>query len=1031
MTRKKLAQTSPRTERASGTQKGAALKKTGNGATAKSQGSSHHPQSQPMAAEERPEAQQPGMEPFPIVGIGASAGGLEAFTQLLAYLPNDTGMAFVLVQHLDPKHESMLTELLSRATMMPVSQVKDGMPAEPDHVYVIPPNTNMAILHGILHLMPRAATHGQHLPIDYFLRSLAEDQKSRAIGVILSGTASDGALGLKAIKADGGITFAQDEKTAKYDGMPRSAIAAGYVDFILPPEKIAHELARIGRHPYVTHVKTEKTNALLPEAGDELNKILILVRSATSIDFSYYKLSTIKRRIVRRMVLHKIDELATYTKYLHSNPNEVEALYNDILINVTSFFREPETFEALAKEVFPAMTQNRPAEQPIRIWVPGCSTGEEPYSIAIGLLEYLGEKATNTPMQIFATDISEVTIEKARAGVYLENITLDVSPERLRRFFVRLENGYQISKTIRDMCVFARQDVTKDPPFSRLDLISCRNVLIYLGPILQKKVMPIFHYALKPTGFLMLGSSETIGGFSDLFALVDKKHKFYSKKITTLRPAFDFAVNDYAVEVEKAGLSKKMGEKEWSGFDVKKEADHIVMNRYAPVGVIINDDLEIRQFRGRTGPYLEPASGEVSLNLLKMAREGLAFDLRTAIHKAKKGEGPARKEGLQVKYNGQTKNVNIEVIPIKAPGAKERYFLVLFEEAITPAPFESKQARLSKARADEGKRRSENSQVAQLKKELAAIKEYLQSALEEQEATNEELRSANEEIQSSNEELQSTNEELETAKEELQSTNEELTTVNEELENRNLELSQVNNDLTNLLNSVHIPIVMLGSDLHIRRFTPMAEKLLNVIPTDVGRKISDIKPNVNIPDLEQLILGVIDTLSIKEREVRDQSGHWYSIRIRPYKTSDHKIEGVVLTLVDIDAQKRHEEVIQISNVFNNAIVETVREPLMVLDNDLRVKRANQAFYKTFQASPEETVNRRIYELGNRQWNIPKLRELLEEILPKNTQFLDFEVEHDFPTIGRRKMLLNARQIRREGQEPEMILLALEDITNRG
>ncbi len=1129
------------------------------------------------ASEERAETQPSGSISFPIVGIGASAGGLEAFTQLLEHLPLDTGMAFVLVQHLAPRHESMLTELLSRATSMPVNEVIDGTPVEPNHVYVIPPNTDMAILQSGLRLLPRPEGHGQqHMPIDHFLRSLAEDQKSRAIGVILSGTASDGALGLKAIKAEGGITFAQDEATAKYHGMPRSAIAAGYVDFILPPNAIAQELTRIGRHPYVNRVKPESLGEL-SEDETNFNKILAFLRSATSVDFTHYKPMTIKRRIMRRMVLHKIDDLKNYVRYLQTDTKEVAALYNDILINVTGFFRDQETFQSLVEKVFPVIMENRPADEPIRIWVPGCSTGEEPYSIAICLLEYLGDRATNTPIQIFATDISDMAIDKARSGIYLENISAEVSKERLRRFFVKLANGYQITKTIRDICVFARQNVTKDPPFSKLDLISCRNVLIYLGPALQKKVMPIFHYALKPTGFLMLGSSETIGGFSDLFALMDKKHKVYAKKATMHRPHLEFSASQHTpAPVE---LGKKTFAKEWGRFDLQKEADQIVLRKFAPAGVIINDDGEILQFRGRTGPYLEPASGEASLNLFRMTREGLLFDLRTAFHKARKDEAPVKKQGLEVTYNGHTRKINLEVIPIKMEDSRERYFLVLFEDFTPLAAPELKKAKPKAAQPDKTKSRGRDAETAHLKEELRVNKEYLQSIVEEQEATNEELRSANEEIQSSNEELQSTNEELETAKEELQSTNEELTTLNEELENRNFELSQANNDLLNLLGSVHIPIVMLGSDLRIRRFTPMAEKAFNVIPTDVGRKISDIKPNVNIPDLEKLVLDVADTLRTVEREVQDQEGHWYSLRLRPYKTAENKIEGVVITLVDINLQKRSVEeleghvlertvALQAANEalqkeiaerqktetnfrrlveaapdamvianregrivlvnsqteklfgysreemldqpvetllpehfreryaahragyfadprvrpmrtgldffarrkdgtefpveislsvletaegvlvasairditerkqaekamrFAESIVETVREPLVVLDSDLRVEKANRAFYQTFQVAKEETENRRIYELGNRQWDIPKLRQLLEEILPDNSFFENFEVEHDFPRLGRRKMLLNASQLERQDGRAPMILLAIEDITER-
>jgi two-component system CheB/CheR fusion protein len=1100
---------------------------------------------------------KPQQDSFPIVGVGASAGGLEAFSQLLEHLPIDTGMAFVLIQHLAPKHESMLTELLSKKTSMPVSEVKDGMKVEPDHVYVIPPNKNMDILNGSLHLLPRTDNHEHHMPIDYFLRSLAVDQSSRAIGVILSGTASDGALGMKSIKAEGGITFAQDEKSAKYHGMPHSAIAAGYVDFILSPAEIATELSRIGRHPYLNHTEIAKTAEILPKAETELNKIIILVRNRTGVDFTYYKQSTIKRRILRRMVLHKIETLANYTKYLQNTSDEVDELYNDILINVTGFFRDRTTFEVLKGTAFPKIMENRAPEMPIRIWVPGCSTGEEAYSLAICLLEYLGDLAPNTQIQIFGTDISELAIEKARSGIYLKNIEPDVSEEQLRRFFVKVETGYQISKSIRDVCIFARQDVSKDPPFSKMDFVSCRNVLIYLGPVLQKKVLPIFHYALKPNGFLLLGTSETIGGFSNLFALQDKKHKLYKKKSVAVRPEFDFKASEN--EIAKLDMGMKITKEDLGSFDIRKEADRIVLSRYAPAGVVINDALEILHFRGHTGPYLEPASGEASLNLLRMARQDLLLELRAAIHNARQKNISVKKADLLVKYNGQHRKVNLEVIPFKDPKSNERYFAVLFEDVFQKDTIDIKKTRSDLAKAKKGEPKVEYLEVEQLKQELAATKEYLQSIIEEQEASTEELRSANEEIQSSNEELQSTNEELETAKEELQSTNEELTTVNEELENRNIELGRVNSDLSNLISSVQIPIIMVGNDLHIRRYTPMIEKVLNVIHTDIGRKITDIKANFDIPDLEQLLLDVIETLGAEEREIQHNKGHWYSMRIRPYKTADNKIDGVVISFVDIDIAKRSEEILRdernkaetylkvagvmllvldkeqkITHINNKGcellgyeeteilgknlfdilipektkdelkaafaklvageietienieqtvltksgeerimtwrhallkdiegnpigtlssgeditelkrteqairqaldyaenIVNTIHEPLVVLDADLRVVSCNRAFYHTFKIKPEKTTGQFIYELGNRQWDVPNMRQLLEKILPKNHAFDDFEVEHVFPKIGRKKMLLNARQITQEDGQKEMILLAIKDVTER-
>jgi two-component system CheB/CheR fusion protein len=836
--------------------------------------------------------------PAPVVCIGASAGGLEAFTQLLRALPADTGMAFVLVQHLDPRHQSMLTSLLAKATSMPIRQVEEGMRVEPDHVYVIPPNASMAIEGGVLRLIPRAESRGRHMPVDFFMRTLAADQQGRAIGVILSGTASDGALGMAAIKAEGGITFAQDQHTAKFDGMPRAAVAAGCVDFILPPDGIARELVRIGRHPYL--IEPEQPVPVEPAPGHdtEIGGIFQLLRAVTGVDFTHYKSPTIRRRISRRMILHKIDSLAMYLTYLRDHPDEVSALYNDILINVTSFFRDPEAFKALKTRVFPHLVDNRPPDSPLRLWVPGCATGEEAYSLAIAILEFLGDRASSTPLQIFATDISEPAIEKARAGIYPENIALDVSPERLRRFFVRVDGGHQIAKSVRDMCIFARQNLVRDPPFSKLDLISCRNLLIYLGPTLQKKVMTVFHYALKPSRFLLLGSSETMSAHSDLFVLADRKHKIYTRRATPTRMHIEVGFGEYHVERPLETARKAAADAAQDSHDVQKEADRLVLDRFAPSGVIINDHLEILQFRGRTSLFLEPAPGQATFSLLKMAREGLLFDLRTSIFKARKENGPVRKEALQVRANGQVVTFNLEVVPLHGIPASQRCFLVLFQQ-VASAP--ARPAPAAKPRAG---RQEEARETSRLQHELAATKDNLQSIIEEQEATNEELKSANEEILSSNEELQSTNEELETAKEELQSSNEELTTVNEELQNRNLELSQANNDLNNLLASVKIPVLMLGNDLRIRRFTPAAEKLLNLIPTDLGRPITDIQPNITVPHLEQLVLDVIESVSPRELEAQDHEGRWYSLQMRPYKTSENRIDGVVLALIDIDAPKR-------------------------------------------------------------------------------------------------------------------------------
>jgi len=843
-------------------------------------------------------SKQTAPRPTSIVGVGASAGGLEAFDQLLAALPEDTGMAFVLVQHLAPKHESILSELLSKATRMPVIEVSDGLAVQPNQVYVIPPNADMSIVEGVLHLTPLSPERARRMPIDMFLRSLAEDQQGRSIGVILSGTASDGTLGIQAIKAMGGVTFAQDDESAKYNAMPRSAVAAGNVDFVLPPDLIARELGRIAKH---VHIFAPDEPAELLEAGkknETLDKIYALLRNFSRVDFSYYKPGTIKRRITRRMFLRKIDSLDAYLQFLRKNRDEVENLFNDVLINVTGFFRDPEAFETLRTVAFPLMLKNKPLNSGIRVWVPGCSTGEEAYSLAIAVLEFLGDRAANIQIQIFATDISDAIIQKARAGIYPESIAMDMSAERLKRFFQKADGGYQIGKPVRDICVFAKQDISKDPPFSRLDMISCRNVMIYMGPVLQKRIVPLFHYALNPTGVLFLGSSETVGGFGDLFVAVDKKYKIYTKKTAETPVNFEF-VPRYDIEAEAPKGRQEVPHR----VDLQKIADQILLNRFAPASVVVNEKLEVLQFIGQTGRFLDPTPGDATLNLLRLVKGGLQLELRLAFQRIKR-TGTVRKEGVLVEIDGALRTADFEIIPVKNAG-RERYYLVVFEDG----HLTSKSPPLKEAKPDEKKpSKTKPSDVEKenthLKEELEATREYLQSIIEEQRTTNEELRSANEEIQSSNEELQSINEELETAKEELQSTNEELTTVNEELQNRNDELSRVNNDLNNLLSSVNIPIVMLGNDLRIRRFTPVVEKVMNLIPTDVGRPITDIKTNLRISDLRQMVTRVIDSLEIQENQVEDNNGRWYSMRIRPYRTIDNKIDGVVIVLIDLDPRLR-------------------------------------------------------------------------------------------------------------------------------
>jgi two-component system CheB/CheR fusion protein len=961
---------------------------------------------------------------FPIVGIGASAGGLEAFSELLRNLPPATGMAFVLVQHLDPTHGSVLAEILSRTTKLPVIEVTDAIPVERDRVYVIPPNANMVLEDGTLRLAPRTLTRGQHMPVNYFFQSMAHELGNRAIGVILSGTASDGAEGCTAIKVAGGITLAQDQKSAKFSSMPRSAVQAGSIDFVLSPKLIAQELVRIGKHPYITRIQEET------EPEGDMHALFRLLHRATNVDFTHYKQTTLQRRIKRRMVLHKLERFADYLAYIKEVPSELDELYRDLLIHVTSFFRDPQAFEALRALVFPKLLESRrPADSPLRIWVPGCSSGEEVYSIAIVLLEYLWEHAANVPLasatskevQFFATDLSEQALDRARSGLYAEHALLEVSPERLKRFFVRLDGGFQINKSLREMCIFARQNLANDPPFSNLDLISCRNLLIYLGPALQKRVIPTLHYALKPDGYLMLGESESLGSYVDQFALIDKKNKIYQKKKSSSMAAAGLftRVIDMDYSFRNSGQAKLP--KSETGFTVDKEVERILSSRFVPASIVVNEEMEIVQFRGRTGDYLEPPLGHPTFSLSKMAREGLLIDLRSAISKARKDGATVRKEGVRVRSNGGTREITLEVIPIRTPGSNERFYVVVFLEP--PADARSG-ARAKGITQKQGRKQGFSGREKELHNELAQMREQLQSLIEERDTTAEEYKSANEEVLSANEELQSTNEELETAKEELQSSNEELTTLNEELHNRNTELSAANNDLVNLFANVNVPVVMVGNDLRIRRFTPPAQRLLNLLQGDIGRRIGEIRPNADLDDLEKVVHQTIDSGTTHEREVRESSGIWYAMRVRPYKTWENKIDGAVISFQDIDALKRTLEETQ---RYADALIENARESILVLQDDLRVMIANRAFYRSFRVSSQETEGRLIYELGNGQWNIPRLRHLLDKVIGTNSRIDDFEVHHEFPQLGTRNMMLNARRIATQ-KGRQLILLSIEDIT---
>jgi len=877
-------------------------------------------QGKPLRAEPPPPSEghvQEAAEPapalqktFPIVGIGASAGGLGAFEAFFSGMPADTdpGMAFVLVQHLAPDHKSILTDLIRRYTRMQVFEVEDGMVVQPNCAYIIPPNRDMAFLHGTLQLLEPSAPRGQRLPIDFFFRSLAQDQHERAICIVLSGTGSDGTSGVRAIKGEGGMAMAQSPATTEYDGMPRSALATGLVDYELPPAEMPAQLVT-----YVAYAFGKPPRAATPsEPRNEnaLKKVFILLRAQTGHDFSQYKPSTLHRRIERRLAVLQIDTIEQYASYLQQTPAEVEALFRDLLIGVTQFFRDPEAFQALEEQVIPRLFDGRPEGSLLRIWSPGCSTGEEAYSLGILLQEHMNAVQRNYKVQIFATDIDSQAIATARAGLYPTSITADVRPDRLSRYFTIETNGsvYRIQKAIRDMVVFSEQDLIKDPPFSKLDLISCRNLLIYLGGDLQKKLIPLFHYALNPGGFLFQGTSETIGDYGDLFSFLDRKAKLYQRRddlVGTRRAPLggllsSAATLDMAAHLPLERPSSAMKQ------PLRQLTEQALLQHLGPAGVLVNGQGDILYLHGRTGRYLEPAPGEAGVNnILRMAREGLRRELTTALHKAVGVNEIVCRRKLQVRTNGQFSLVDLTICPIaSAPAAKLEtpLYLVILEETPPPDVLPGEPAPDSAEPAMDA-----DARFTALKEELRTKEDYLKASNEELETSNEELKSSNEEMQSMNEELQSTNEELETSKEELQSVNEELATVNAELQTKVTDLSRANNDMNNLLAGTGIGTVFVDHQLRILRFTPAATRIINLISSDVGRPVGHIVSN--LIGYDQLIVdlqAVLDTLLPKEVEVRTREDRWYTMRIQLYRTLDNVIEGAVITFVDISEMKAAE-----------------------------------------------------------------------------------------------------------------------------
>ncbi|MGD0016807.1 MAG: chemotaxis protein CheB [Verrucomicrobiia bacterium] len=827
---------------------------------------------------------------FPVVGIGASAGGLEALELFLRNVPKNSGIAFVVVQHLDPTHKGIMAELLQRITTMKVLQVKDRTRVRPDCVYVIPPNKDMSILHGVLHLLDPVAPRGLRLPIDFFLRSLADDLEEHSIGVILSGMGMDGTLGLKAIKGKAGVVFVQDPASAKFDGMPSSAIEAGLADVVAPAEALPGKIIA-----YLQHIPLIARSGLAEEdkIHSAFEKIVILLRTQTGHDFSLYKKNTVYRRVERRMGIHQISRITTYVRLLQENPQELELLFKELLIGVTSFFRDPAAWEELKTHVIPALLKDRPPGQALRVWIPACATGEEAYSLAIVFKEALEQlkPARNHMLQIFATDLDRDAIDKARTGVFPANIAADVSPERLSRFFIQLEHCYQVSKPIREMVIFAPQNVIMDPPFTRLDMVSCRNLLIYLTPELQKKLLPLFHYSLNPGGVLFLGSAETIGEFTNLFAPLEGKERLYRRLESGSRAE--------PVEFPASFTSARTGAPPPKALkptaSLQSQAERLLLQQYSPAAVLVNDKGDILFVSGRTGKYLEPAAGKANWNLFAMAREGLRYELTNAFQKALRKKDAITLRNVKVGTNGGEQTIDLTVQAIAEPEALRGMVMVVFTDVATlpetKGPAKTKGPHASRTR------------VAALERDLEQNRQELQTTREEMQTSQEEAKSANEELQSANEELQSTNEELTTSTEEMQSMNEEMQTLNAELQHKVGDLSRLNNDLKNLLDSAEIATVFLDIALRVRLFTAGSNRVFKLIPGDVGRPITDIASELDYPGLADDAYEVLRTLAVHEQPVAARDGRWFLVRIVPYRTLENMIDGVVITFTDITASK--------------------------------------------------------------------------------------------------------------------------------
>ncbi|MEH6570370.1 MAG: chemotaxis protein CheB [Halioglobus sp.] len=957
---------------------------------------------------------------FHVVGMGSSAGGLETLEEFFKHLPADTGMAFVVVSHQHPGHVSLLPELLNKYASIPVAEAVDGVLLKPNQVYVSPPGAHLGLMNRKLQLMDGPPREMPPLPIDFFFRSLAADQKERAICIVLSGTGSDGTLGLKAVKEKAGMAMVQDVQSARFAGMPSSAIATSQADYVLPPADMPAQLVAYAKGMNRNRPVFEK---LEPdqEMVEPLQKIFMLLRTRTGHDFSEYKKNSILRRIERRMVVHNADTPALYVRLLQEYPHEIDILFKELLIGVTSFFRDAEAFALLREAVLPELLEKLSTPYTFRVWIPGCGSGEEAYTMAIVLHECVQQLGKPFDVQIFATDLNTTSIEYARAGIYPEGIAADVPADLLKRHFVLEEGFYRVRREIRERIVFAQQNVIKDPPFTKLDLLCCRNLLIYLNAKLQKRLVPIFHYALNPGGIMVLGPSETIGTQTDLFFSIERKWKVFGRldvpAASTLpdMPA-QAARHDPQMPMAVPEVAPKVG------LPAAVQLQEVLLKRFAPPSLVVNTRGDIIFIHGRTGDYLEPCSGQPRMNIHDMTRDDLALALDSAMREAVTREQEVVRERVRFGTGNHSEYINVSVIAIAEPEAMRGLLLISFN------PIPPPQERPAKARrkGSSGSVDADTERMQYLEREVRHTRESLQRTVEELETANEELRSANEELQSANEELQSTNEELETSKEELQSLNEELSTVNAELECKLDELAHANDDMQNLLNSTNIATIFLDNNLHIKRYTEQAKVLVHLIPADIGRPIADLVTSLKYDSLGKDAQKVLKTLVFREREVCSKSGIWYLMRIMPYRTAENLIDGLTVTFVEITSTEQEQLASNEVILYLQSIFDTIHEPTLLMNSDLRVVVANKVFYDTFRVSAEKTEGELIYEVGTGQWSVKELRRLLEEIIPERAVMEDFLIEISVPSIGKLSFLLNARQLDRSFGLPGMVLLSMKE-----